>query len=54
MDEETKDKVLKALAKYCDRTECLFCLFRDPVSEPCEFKKITGTEPCEWDIDKSE
>lgn len=50
MDEKMKDEVLKALSEYCDKTECLFCLFRDPISEPCEFQKITEQEPCDWDI----
>lgn len=54
MDEETKDKVLKVLASYCEGTECLFCLFRDPLSEPCEFQKITGKEPCDWTIEGNE
>lgn len=54
MDEKMKDEVLKALSEYCERSDCFFCLFCDSINQPCDFKKITGQEPCEWNLKEKE
>lgn len=54
MEKEKMIEALKLVSEYCKNSDCAFCLFCDPLDEPCKFKDVTGSDPADWDLQENE